>query len=128
MALIVPDAPLITVDDLAVYLHRSGFDPRDLPAAEAAVREACGLVLQRLGFDPFDVDFAMSPHDLDAARAVAKRVAAQHFTNPEQRQSYAGPDGLSYAGATVLVGKIMTEADRVVLEALNLRYAPGFGA
>lgn len=127
MPFIVSSAPLITVDDLAVYLHRDGFSRKDFPAAEAAVRESHALVVQRVGFDPFDTAYAISDEDMQVLRAVCKRLAAQHFTNPEQRQSYAGPEGLSYTGSPLLVGRLLTEADRVMLEMVNLRYAPGFG-
>lgn len=118
---------LLTVQDLADYLHLSGFSAADIPAAEAAVDEAVALVVQRLGFDPV-TEKDVADADLVALHAVCKRVAAQHFRNPEQRQSFSGPDGLSYAGSPQIVGKLLTEADRVVLEIVSLRYDCGFGA
>ena len=126
MPVIVPGL-LLSVADLETYLHRS-IPSADREAAVDAVTFAVATVVDAIGFNPAETaDYVVSPSDVDLARGVAVRVAAQHFTNPEQRQSYAGPKGLSYTGSPQLVGRIMTDADRKCLLSIQLRYAPGFG-
>lgn len=116
---------LITVTDLETHLHRT-ISATDDPAALAAVTFATALVTDAVGFDPIDGDYTVSASDIDLARGVAVRIAAQHFTNPEDRQSYAGPEGLSYTASPQMLSKLMSEADRRTLVGIQLRHAPGF--
>ncbi len=126
MPVVVPGA-LLSLADLEAYLHRSILTS-DQAAALDAITFAVATVVDVIGFDPAETtDYVVSASDVELARGVAVRVAAQHFTNPEQRQSYAGPEGLSYTGSPQLVGRIMTDADRKCLLSIQLRYAPGFG-
>ena len=116
---------LLTVTDLEAHLHRS-ISSSDDPAALAAVTFAIALVTDAVGFDLIDGDYTVSASDIDLARGVAVRIAAQHFTNPEDRQSYAGPEGLSFTASPQMLSRLMSEADRRTLVGIQLRYAPGF--
>lgn len=116
---------LLTVTDLETHLHRT-ISATDDPAAAAAVTFATALVTDVCGFDLIDGAYAVTDSDIDLARGVAVRIAAQHFTNPEDRQSYAGPEGLSYTSSPQMLSRLMSEADRRTLVGIQLRYAPGF--
>ena len=116
---------LLTVTDLETHLHRT-ISATDDPSAAAAVTFATALVTDAVGFDLIDGDYAVSASDLDLARGVAVRIAAQHFTNPEDRQSYSGPEGLSFTASPQMLSRLMSEADRRTLVGIQLRYAPGF--
>jgi hypothetical protein len=131
MPVVVPDA-LITVDLLEEYLHQQ-IAAKDASSAAAAVEFARAFVVQRIGFDPatatvtdYTVDPPVSDEDSLVARGVALRIAAQWFTNPQDRASYAGPEGLSYTASPQMLSRILSEADRVVLELVQLKYNPGF--
>jgi len=54
----------------------------------------------------------------DVARNVATRVAARSWTNPMQRTSYTGPEGLAYAGPDV-GARLLTPDERAALDALR---------
>lgn len=127
MAFIVAGAPLITPTDLAVYLHKSGFDVKVQVSAERSCEFAASQVREVVGFDLMGDAFQVEAEDVSLAKGIAVRIAAQHLSNPEQRQSYAGPEGLSYTGSPMIVGRIMTEADRKTLLGIANRYDPGFG-
>lgn len=135
MPVVVPDA-LITVDLLEEYLQRQ-IAAKDASSAAAAVEFARAFVVQRIGFDPATAtvtDYTVDPpvqttcddEDILVARAVALRIAAQWFTNPQDRASYSGPEGLSYTSSPQMLSRILSEADRVVLEMVQLKYNPGF--
>lgn len=135
MPVVVPDA-LITVDLLEEYLQRQ-IAAKDASSAAAAVEFARAFVVQRIGFDPATAtvtDYTVDPpvqttcddEDILVARAVALRIAAQWFTNPQDRASYSGPEGLSYTASPQMLSKILSEADRVVLEMVQLKYNPAF--
>ena len=125
MPVIVPSV-LLTVTDLATYLHRTIGAP-DQAAAEDAVEFARAQVIDVVGFDPATTtDHAVTEADVSLARGIAVRIAAQAFTNPQERQGYSGPEGLSYTGSPLVVGKIMSDADRKCLVSIQCRYAPGF--
>ena len=136
MPIPVPGA-LVSVDLLEEYLQRS-IAAKDQPSAVAAVDYARAFVVQRIGFDPAtatvtdntvdppDTNASCDDEDVLAARAVALRVAAQWFTNPQDRASYSGPEGLSYTASPQMLSRILSEADRVVLEMIQLKYNPGF--
>lgn len=122
---VVAGAPLLTVAHLEDYLHRT-IATKDDPAAQAAVDYATALVVDTVGFDvarttAYDVD----PSDVQVVRGIALRIAAQWFTNPEDRASYAGPEGLSYTASPQMLSRIMSEADRRTLVSVQLKYAPG---
>lgn len=116
---------LLTVTDLETHLHRT-ISATDDPAAQGAVTFATALVTDAVGFDLIDGDYTVSAADIDLARGVAVRIAAQHFTNPEDRQSYSGPEGLSFTASPQMLSRLMSEADRRTLVGIQLRYAPGF--
>ena len=99
---------------------------------------ARAFVVQRVGFDPATAtvtDYTVVPplagqpvddEDILAARGVALRIAAQWFTNPQDRASYNGPEGMSYTASPQMLSRILSEADRVVLQMIQLKYEPGF--
>lgn len=124
MPVLVPGL-LLTVTDLEAHLHRS-VGSKDRASAQAAVDYAVALVWDTIGFDVTDTDYTVAEADLVVVRAVAVRIAAQWFTNPEDRASYSGPEGMSYTASPQMLSKIMSEADRRTLVSVQLRYAPGF--
>lgn len=121
---------LLTVRDLASHMHADGFAAKDRDAAARAVEYACAQVRLRLGFDVMAAEVDGVPieaHDVTAARGVALRTAAQWFTNPQDRASFSGPEGMAYQPSPQVLSRIMSEADRVTLQLIQLKYAPGFG-
>ena len=127
MPILVPGS-LLTVTDVQTYLRLKPLtNAADKASAEAAVASARALVVQRLGFDPEDGVTDVADTDFEAIRAVAVRVAALMLTNPQDRQTFAGPEGLSYAGSPQVVGRMMSEADRVVLQMVALKHSVNFG-
>lgn len=117
---------LVTVTDLENYLHRT-IATKDDPAAQSAVDFAAALVGDVVGFDVIaTTDYTVTDADVLIVKAIALRIAAQWFTNPEDRASYAGPEGLSYTSSPQMLSRIMSEADRRTLVGVQLRYAPGF--
>ena len=116
---------LVTVTDLENHLHRT-ISTKDDPAAQAAVDFAAALVEDVVGFDVVTTtEYTVSASDLLIVKAIALRIAAQWFTNPEDRASYAGPEGLSYTASPQMLSRIMSEADRRTLLSVQMRYAPG---
>ena len=117
---------LVTVTDLENHLHRT-ISTKDDPAAQAAVDFAAALVEDVVGFDVVTTtEYTVSASDLLIVKAIALRIAVQWFTNPEDRASYAGPEGLSYTASPQMLSRIMSEADRRTLLGIQLKYAPGF--
>lgn len=117
---------LVTVTDLENYLHRS-IAVKDDDSAQAAVDFAAALVADTIGFDVVTTtDYTVADSDITLAKAIALRIAVQWFTNPEDRASYAGPEGLSYTSSPQMLSRIMSEADRRTLLSVQLKYAPGF--
>ena len=116
---------LVTVTDLENHLHRT-ISTKDDPAAQAAVDFATALVWDVVGFDVTGDDYTIEANDLLIVKGIALRIAAQWFTNPEDRATYAGPDGLSYKASPQMLSRIMGEADRRTLTSVQIRYAPGF--
>jgi len=123
MPIPTPDA-LLTVTHLETHLHRT-IAAKDEDSAAQAVLFAADLVTDVVGFDVTDTDYAVTDADVRLVRAIGVRVAAQWFTNPEDRQSYAGPEGLSYTSSPQMLSRIMGEADRRTLLGVQLKYAPG---
>ena len=116
---------LVTVTDLETHLHRT-ISTKDDPAAQAAVDFATALVWDVVGFDVTGDDYTIEANDLLIVKGIALRIAAQWFTNPEDRAQYAGPEGLSYTASPQMLSRIMGEADRRTLTSVQIRYAPGF--
>ena len=116
---------LVTVTDLENHLHRT-IATKDDPAAQAAVDFATALVWDVVGFDVTGDDYTIEANDLQIVKGIALRIAAQWFTNPEDRAQYAGPEGLSYTASPQMLSRIMGEADRRTLTSVQIRYAPGF--
>ena len=59
--------------------------------------------------------FAATDYRLEAARAVAVRVAARLLTNPDSRTTYTGPGDLSYSTGPELV-RLLTTDERLMLD------------
>ena len=116
---------LVTVTDLENHLHRT-ISTKDDPAAQAAVDFATALVWDVVGFDVTGDDYTIEANDLLIVKGIALRIAAQWFTNPEDRAQYAGPEGQSYTASPQMLSRIMGEADRRTLTSVQIRYAPGF--
>lgn len=125
---VIVASSLLSVADLAAHLHSSGISAKDQSAAVAAVNFGVAHVRLRLGFDVLGLVDGVQPsaEDVAVVRGVALRVAAQWFTNPQDRASYSGPEGLNYTGSPMMLSKIMSEADRVTLEMVQLKYDPAF--
>lgn len=58
--------------------------------------------------------YAATDWRVEAARAVAVRVAARLWTNPDSRTSYTGPEALTYTSTPDLV-RLLTADERVML-------------
>ncbi len=122
MAYIVPDT-LISRADLEAYLGRS-IGAADQESADAAVIAATAMVNAFLGFDVVTATL-VDATDLAACSGVAVRCAAQWFTNPQDRASYAGPEGLSFTASPQMLSQIMSAADRATLLGVQLKQQPG---
>lgn len=114
----------LAVSDLETHLGRT-FAVADSDTAEAAVAAAVALIDHYLGFD-IEAQTDVTAGDIAVCTAVGTRIAAQWFTNPQDRASYSGPEGLSYTSSPQMLSRILSEADRVVLEMVQLKYNPGF--
>ncbi|MBK8640628.1 MAG: hypothetical protein IPN92_21035 [Chromatiaceae bacterium] len=119
------EAGLLTVTDLENHLHRA-IATKDDDSALAAVLFAVACVTDVVGFDVMGDEYTVTESDQALAKGIAVRIAAQAFTNPEDRAQYSGPEGLSYTASPQMLSKIMSEADRRTLVSIQLRYAPGF--
>lgn len=100
----MPAVPLIEVADLEAHMGRS-IAQDDLAIALEAIRSASGAVLHAAGRETPWPDGAMP----EIARTICLRCAQRMLTNPEQRQSFAGPEGLSFSGSPV---RILTQEER----------------
>lgn len=116
---------LLTVTDLETHLHRA-IAAKDEDSSQAAVDFAVALVGDVVGFDVTGTEYTVADADVLIVKAIAVRIAAQWFTNPEDRASYSGPEGMSYTASPQMLSKIMSEADRRTLVSVQMRYAPGF--
>jgi hypothetical protein len=67
----------------------------------------------------------LSGSDLAVSQAVALRIAAQWFTNPQDRASYSGPEGLAFTAAPQMLAQIMSAQDRATLLGVQLANEPG---
>lgn len=114
---------LISRADLEAYLGRT-ISSADQESADAAVNAATAMVNAYLGFDVVDADL-VDATDLAVCSGVAVRCAAQWFTNPQDRSSYSGPEGLSFTASPQMLSRIMSEADRATLLGVQLKQQPG---
>ena len=108
----------ITSSDLAEYLGMAiaGADAATAAAicadASAMVRGACDATLLA----------AATGDDAQNAKLAMKRYAQRTWTNRQERASYSGPEGLTFAAASSV--RILTEDERALIAPLTL---PGFG-
>jgi hypothetical protein len=101
---------IITVAELQLHLQQTvALNDFYADVAELSVELASGAVLSychRLT-RPWYSTNAPAP-----VKLVALRLAARLFTNPQQRTSYAGPEGLNYSGGPV---RLFTDDEREIL-------------
>lgn len=111
-ALVAAPLPrLLSVDELARHLQQTIPDTLWV-SAEDACDDAATLIRAHLRSDLAD----LAGWRLDSAKLVAKRSAARFFTNPQQRTSYSGPEGLSYQGGPV---RLLTDDEKAILDGLK---------
>ena len=103
----------ISRDDLEVEL-RAAIVAADYDAADTACADGWACVCTYLGADPGTL--TLDPWQMTVVQKVAKRVAARFFTNPLDRASYAGPEGLSFTQAPFVSARILTPDERAMLD------------
>lgn len=113
----------LAVSDLETHLGRT-FAVADSDTAEAAVAAAVALIDHYLGFD-IEAQTDVTAGDIAVCTAVGTRIAAQWFTNPQDRASYNGVEGMSWQAAPQMLAAHMAPADRIALHGLQNKYAPG---
>ena len=102
---------IITLEDLQLHLQQtttySAFltssANADIDDAEAAVHAYCERFTNPWTALTVPVGVVL----------IIKRVAARLVTNPQQRSSYSGPDGLTYSGGPV---RLLTDDEREALD------------
>ncbi len=105
---------LISLNDLQAHLQQTTtFSEKTQASALAAIEDASGAVLQ---FCERTSDSWTESTAPAAAQLVTKRLAARIYTNPQQRTSYAGPEGLNYQGGPV---RLLTDDEREMLTPLK---------
>lgn len=98
---------LITVDEFQAHIQQSAaFSGTYLESAEAAIEDASAVVLVEC---ERTAAWVTTPTDV---KLVVKRLAARLFTNPQQRVSYTGPEGLNFSGGPV---RLLTDDERDAL-------------
>lgn len=115
---------LLTISDLQLQLQRT-VRQADQAAAQACIDAVSAAVIVELGSDPatwYDADAA----DLALIKAVACRAAATWFTNPEDRASFSGPEGMAWTPAPNLLARIISPDDLDKLMRVKLKRDPGF--
>lgn len=123
MPIIVPGVlNPITTDDLIAELGQA-LAPGSLDAAQAACEDAWAMTLGYLFGSEGQplVDPPLVALQVVAIRKVAKRVAVRFFTNPQDRASYAGPEGLSFTMSPNVSARILTSDEK---DALDRIFAP----
>lgn len=102
---------LITISDLQLHLQQTAnFSETITAAANADIEDASAAVLAYCERTPS----AWTAETVPAGVAlVVKRVAGRLLTNPQQRSSYSGPDGLTYTGGPV---RLLTDDEREQLD------------
>lgn len=101
---------LITVSDLEAHLQQNMVGEASLASAEAAIDDASAAVNGYKNLAAHGWDVTTCPASV---KLVVKRVAGRLLTNPQQRTSYTGPDGLNYAGGPV---RLLTDDEREQLD------------
>jgi hypothetical protein len=104
---------IITIAELQLHLQQTTtFSDFHTQSAQQCCDMASALVVSLVpGADVWtDADAPL------AAKLVALRVAGRLLTNPQQRTSYTGPEGLNYAGGAV---RLLTDDERDVLASLT---------
>ena len=103
---------LLTLEDLQLHLQQSTeLSEFYQDAALAAIDDASGAVM---GYLQLPDDTWTDQTCPSGVKLVAKRVAARLFSNPQQRTSYSGPEGLNFAGGPV---RLLTDDEREQLGA-----------
>lgn len=101
---------IVTVDDLQRHLQQTvTFSEFHMGVAQQCLDDAEGAVLtycEREG-NPWTADTCPRGVFL-----IIERVAGRLLTNPQQRTSYSGPDGLNYTGGPV---RLLTDDEREML-------------
>ena len=115
---------LLSVAELETFLHRT-VASRDTAAAQFCCDLADALVTDVIGFSIMAANITARPTDILVVKAVAVRVAMTLFTNPEDRASFAGPDGMSFTPSPQILSRLISESDRRTLVSVQLNYAPG---
>ena len=106
----------LTTGELAIELHGI-IKPADQDAALAACEDAMAAVLVYMDIAQDGAEAAaLSPAAVTSVRKVAKRLAVRLFTNPQERASYAGPEGLSYQISPNTSARILTADEREQLD------------
>lgn len=111
-----------TVDELGVELQQS-IPASKHDAAQSACSDAMVCALSYLG--QVDDPETLGANGIAVVRKVAKRIAVRFFTNPQDRASYSGPDGLSYTMSPNVSARILTQDER---DQLDFVKPVGFGA
>lgn len=103
---------LITISELEAHLQQSlAFSTNSAEEAQAAIDDASAAVNGYKNLASHGWDATTCPASV---KLVVKRVAGRLLTNPQQRTSYTGPDGLNYAGGPV---RLLTDDEREQLDA-----------
>jgi hypothetical protein len=113
----------LAVSDLEAHLGRT-LGAADETSAEAAVAAAVALIDHYLGFD-IEAQDDVAAGDIAVCTAVGARIAAQWFTNPQDRASYSGVEGMSWTASPQMLSAHMAPADRIALHGLQMKFAPG---
>ncbi len=102
---------LITTAELQLHLQQTtGLSEFYADVADLAIELASGTVLAYCHRTDSPWYATTCP---GAVRLVTTRLAARLFTNPQQRTSYSGPEGLNYAGGPV---RLLTDDEREMLD------------
>lgn len=109
----------IDVDDLATELDQTiPTSKRDtaVQACADAWAYAVGYLFGSTGIPAENP--GITAEGITALRKTAKRIAVRFFTNPQDRGSYSGPEGLSYTVATSVSARILTQDEKDALDRL----------
>jgi len=107
---------LITIDELQAHLQRkTAFSDEIQASALAAIEDASGIIEGYRNLASYNWTDVTCPAGV---KAVVKRVAGRIFTNPDQRTSYTGPDGLNFSGGPV---RMLTDDEREQLDPFDPR-------
>ncbi len=94
---------LITIEEFQAHIQQTAaFSDSYLASAQAAITDASETVLAECE----RTTWATPPASV---ALIVKRLAARLFTNPQQRVSYSGPEGLNYTGGPV---RLLTDDER----------------